>query len=146
MQSPLTSKPLGLYFSSRSPRLLSQTLSNDPPQANLISRTTLDSATFDNRGSTSVLNWEFTDSQERTNSTSFTSSTPQTFTANVSVETSIPEIGKVGESYQWQTGKTQTMGTVETRTATLSWSLSGSLDPGLEYRCYSYCQQGQGGH
>jgi hypothetical protein len=139
-------KALGLIFLIEVTKTTISNVVYDPPQANLISRTTLDSATFDNRGSTSVLNWEFTDSQERTNSTSFTSSTTQTFTANVSVETSIPEIAKVGESYQWQTGKTQTMGTVETHTATLSWRLSGSLDPGLKVPMLFLLSTGTGGH
>ena len=136
-------KALGLIFLIEVAKTTISKVVYDSPQANQISRTSLDTVTYDNRGSTSKLDWDFTNSLERTDSTSFTSGTTQTFTTNVSVEASIPEIAKVGESYQWQQGNTQTMGTVETHAAVLKWSLSGSLDPGSVYRCYSYCQLGQ---
>ena len=88
------------------------------------------------------LNWDFTNSVQRSNAYSFTSQTSQEFGMKVEVTAGIPEIASVTAGYEWKIGASQSQQWSNTETTTLSWSLSGHLEPGESCTCSATCQYG----
>ena len=114
-----------------------------PPPRTAIRPTNLTSTTYQcDSNKAGGLDWNFTNSVQRTNAYSFTSQTSQEFGVKVEVTAGIPEIASVTGGFEWKIGESQSQEWSNTESTTLSWSLSGHLGPGESCKCSATCQFG----
>ncbi|KAL9124602.1 MAG: hypothetical protein Q9217_006079 [Psora testacea] len=111
-----------------------------PPLEEAISPTTLAVSTYTCEShQEDGLNWNFSNSVQRSNSYSFNSTTSQEFGSSVEVSASIPEIGSTKGGFSWKFGESRSLQTARTETTTLLWGLSGHLKPGESCTCTATC-------
>ncbi|OCH85686.1 hypothetical protein OBBRIDRAFT_293892 [Obba rivulosa] len=89
--------------------------------------------------------WDFSNSDTRTTSTSFTQSTSTTYGAFVTVGVTAKLFGigaRADGTFEWQSTGTQKTITPMSSVRSFSWSASGDLAPGQGLTATSLCQQG----
>ena len=97
--------------------------------------------TYTNGGSVPV-DFDFSNSVQRTNTCTFTSEATMTFGMSVTVSAGIPEIAQVETGFNWEVSETHSRSVSTSESVTLSWGLRGTLQPGQRVVCSATCQYG----
>ena len=113
-----------------------------------IENVALDQAEYSNPAdSTKPVNWEFGGKTSRSQSTSYSQTSGDTFGLSVGVEVSAEPFGigaKVTGGFEWKHEASQTTTTTTSNEIELTWGLSGTLDPGESCICTALVQRGEG--
>ena len=111
-----------------------------PPSHTIRPTSLISDVEIGDRDSTLVQDWEFRNEVERTNATSFTSETTQTFGMDIKITAGVPEIASAEVGFHWEVGKTQSITASSSTTVKLAWALSGTLEPGQVIVCQAMAQ------
>ena len=96
-----------------------------------------------NKSGSEEINYNFTNTVMKTNSTTFTQSSVVTYGVDVTVDASLFDVVKASTEFSWSLQKSSTYSRQTSTEVGLSWSLQGPLKPHTEVIGTAVCQMGE---